>query len=132
MVTAAANRKGAGRGRGFTLIEAIVLVTVMSVVAVAAGVGLQAVAKVPTQTDATMGINNALVDAMEQWKAKSWATMASSTGTVTVNGRSYTRTVTVADADPASPEGGGTAKADFRRITVTIGSQTLRSYATKP
>src|SRR4051812_4784975 len=92
--------------RGFTLVEAIVLLVIVSIVSVAAGVGLQAVAKVPTATDEIMAINNAAVDSMERWKAKSWATMNPSspfsspyslTNTVTINGKSYSRTVNVAD-----------------------------------
>ena len=83
---------------GFTLIEAMVLLVILSIVAVAAGVGLQAVAKVPTVADQIMALNNAAVDTMEQWKAKSWATMNPSspfaspyslTDTVTINGKSY-------------------------------------------
>jgi prepilin-type N-terminal cleavage/methylation domain-containing protein len=125
--------------RGFTLVEAMVLMVILSIVAVAAGVGLQAVAKVPTAVDQKMAINNAVVDYLEQWKAKSWATMNPSapanysvTDTVTVNGKSYSRTVLVENADPASPESGGTASLDFRRITVTVDATTMRCYVTKP
>jgi len=127
--------------RGFTLIEAMVLSVILSIIAVAAGVGLQAVAKVPSATDQIMALNNTAVDTLERWRAKSWSAMNPSspfsspyslTDTVTVNGKSYSRTVTVTDADPASPESGGTARSDFRRITVTIGSLKMRTYVTNP
>jgi hypothetical protein len=69
---------------------------------------------------------------MEQWKAKAWASMTSQADSVTINGVSYARTITVASADPASPESGGTPQADFNRITVQIGSQSMRCYVINP
>ena len=120
------------RGRGFTLIEAIVLLVILSIVAVSAGVGLQAVAKVPEGTDKMLAINNAVVDTMEQWKAKAWASQVSQSDTVTINGVSYARTITVANADPADPENGANTQADFHRITVQIGSTSMRSYVINP
>jgi type II secretory pathway pseudopilin PulG len=56
--------------RGLTLVEALLLLVIVSIVAVAAGVGLQAVVKVPSKTDDTMAINNVLVSALEQMKAQ--------------------------------------------------------------
>jgi type II secretory pathway pseudopilin PulG len=55
--------------RGVTLVEAMLLLVIISVVAVAAGVGLQAVAKVPANTDEIMQVNNVIVSVMEQTKA---------------------------------------------------------------
>src|SRR3982751_6539177 len=55
---------------GLTLVEAILLLVIVSIVAVAAGVGLQSVVKVPAKTDEMMAINNTLVSVMEQVKAK--------------------------------------------------------------
>jgi Tfp pilus assembly major pilin PilA len=60
---------------GLTLVEAMLLLVIVSIVAVAAGVGLQAVVKVPAKTDGTMAINSALVSIMEQTQAnllKTW------------------------------------------------------------
>lgn len=131
------NRQYTHHSRGLTLIEAMLLVVILSIVAVAAGVGLQAVAKVPAQTDRTLAINNALVDTLEQWRAKSWATMASASDTVTVNSKPYARTITVEDADPTATNDPvtftvGNTKTDFRRITVTINGQMMRLYVAKP
>src|SRR3954467_13233961 len=73
---------------GLTLVEAILLLVIVSIVAVAAGVGLQSVVKVPAKTDEMMAINNTLVSVMEQMKAKlltTWpSTSASTTYTITL------------------------------------------------
>ena len=105
---------------------------ILSAVGVAAGIGIQAVAKEPGASNDILAINNAMVDTLEQWKAKPWASMTSQTDTVTINGKSYTRTITVAAADPASPESGGTPRADFNRITVQINGQTMGTYVINP
>src|SRR5439155_286801 len=127
--------------RGFTLIEAMVLLVILSIVSVAAGIGLQSVIKAPTAADQIMAIDNFEVDTLEQWKVKTWAAMNPSSpyatpysvsDTVTINGKNYTRMVVVSDADPASPESGGTPQPDFRRITVVINSQRMRTYVAKP
>jgi len=124
--------------RGLTLIEAMLLVVILSIVAVAAGVGLQAVAKVPAQTDRALAINNALVDTLEQWRAKPWASMVTPLpDTVIINSKPYTRTITIEDADPTATNDPATftpanVKTDFRRITVTINGQTMRVYVTMP
>jgi type II secretory pathway pseudopilin PulG len=55
--------------RGLTLIEAILLLTIVSIVAVAAGVGLQAVSKVPALTEGMMAVNGVAVSVMEQTRA---------------------------------------------------------------
>src|SRR3954468_191963 len=73
---------------GLTLVEAILLLVIVSIVAVAAGVGLQSVVKVPAKTDEMMAINNTLVSVLEQMKGKlstTWpSTSASTSYTVTL------------------------------------------------
>jgi hypothetical protein len=126
--------------RGLTLIEAMLLVVIMSIVAIGAGIGLQAVAKVPTATDDIMAVNARIVDTLETWRGKPWASMVTPTpnpDTVTINGKSYDRTITVEDADPAAtndPDTFDPAKVqpDFRRITVQIGSRRMRVYVAQP
>src|SRR4051812_2134780 len=80
---------------GLTLVEAMLLLTIVSIIAVAAGVGLQAVVKVPAKTDETMAVNNMLVSVMEQTKAnlqKSWpsANFNTSSYAFTVGSTTYT------------------------------------------
>lgn len=125
--------------RGLTLIEAMLLLVIMSIVAVAAGIGLQAVAKVPTQTDLTLAVNSALVDTIEQYKSKPWASVTASTtpitNSVTINSQTYTRKITVESADPTDgtdPNSFSTTQTDYRRITVSINGQTMRCYVMQP
>jgi len=106
--------------RGLTLIECIIVVTVLGVVAVGAGVGLQAVAKTPSQADQQLAVSNALMHGVEVTLAQPWASMTSGTSTVQIYGVNYTRTITVADANPQSNDGTGTTRTDFRRITVSL------------
>jgi Tfp pilus assembly major pilin PilA len=122
--------------RGFTLIEAMVLLVIVSIIAVAAGVGLQAVAKVPTQTDAILAIDNEIVNRLEQMRAEPWATMSTKATSLTnaspgvsINSKFYSCTVAVVDADA---DGDGSTDADYRKITVTIGAQSMISYVTNP
>jgi hypothetical protein len=113
-------------------LECVILLVTMSVVAVAAGVGLQAVAKVPTQSDEHLVINSELIDRMEQMRATAWDSMAakatSLSGNVTVGTRTHACTVSAVSADA---DGGG-VDTDFRTITVTIGTQSMSLYVTKP
>jgi len=83
--------------RALTLIEAILLLVILSIVAVAAGVGLQAVAKVPANTDAYMAANNVAVSVLEQTRAnllRNWpaATWGGANFAFLANGTSYTPT----------------------------------------
>jgi type II secretory pathway pseudopilin PulG len=83
--------------RGLNLIEAMILLLVVSIVAVATGVGLQAVAKVPQITDDIMAVNNVLTNVTEQVRGNviaSWPTTTYSTGLI-VNGTSYSPSVTI-------------------------------------
>jgi type II secretory pathway pseudopilin PulG len=81
--------------RGLTLIEAMLLLVIVSIVAVAAGVGMQAVAKVPAATDETMSINSTLVNVMEQVRGnllRNWSSsnFNGSNYALSINGTSYT------------------------------------------
>lgn len=89
------------KNRGLTLVEAILLLVIISIVAVAAGVGLQAVAKVPETAETTMGVNEVLVTVVEQTKANLQRNWPSSNWGGTnyaflINGTSYTPTASTA------------------------------------
>jgi Tfp pilus assembly major pilin PilA len=118
--------------RGLTLVEAMFLMVIMSIVAVGAGIGLQSVAKVPTATDLVLATDNAILSTIEQWKSKPWASQVSQSDTVTVNNKSLARTITVANADPSNPESGTNTQTDFHRITVQIGTRSMRVYVINP
>ncbi len=113
---------------GFTLIEAMVLLVVLGIISVAASVGLAGISRAPYIDETQLGISNELVDKLEQLKGTAFASLASGSDTTTVNGKSYTRTWTVANANP---DGTGT-KTDFDQVSVTINNQTLTTWITQP
>lgn len=119
-IKAQINRRAAQQG-GFTLLEAIIMTTILSIVAVAASVGLQSLVKVPKQNDNQLVISNQLVDRMEQLRGTPFANLASgSAGNISW-------TVTTVD-----PTGGGSPKADFKQITVTQSGRSISCYVTQP
>jgi type II secretory pathway pseudopilin PulG len=82
-------------GRGLTLVEAVLLLTIVSAVAVGAGIGLQAVAKVPAVTESTMAVNAVAVNVLEQARAnlvRNWPTdtWGGANHGLLINGASYT------------------------------------------
>jgi len=86
------------RRAGLTLIECMILVTVISIISVAAGVGMQSVVKIPAQTDSIMAVNSVLVSVMEQAEAsldKSWPASTTFTPTILVGASSYAPTITI-------------------------------------
>ena len=125
-------RYQAGAGdRGFTLIEATILMVILSIVAVGAAVSLQALSRGPSANDLQLTINNVLIDKMEQLRALDFSAMTVGTAlsdTVTVNGTTYVRRVTIALADA----NGGGNDADFKQVTVSVNSQSLVTWVTQP
>jgi prepilin-type N-terminal cleavage/methylation domain-containing protein len=119
------------RRRGFTLIEAMMLMTILSIVALAAGVSLQSLTRVPQKNDDQLKIANALIDKMEQLRGTAFAslTVGSSSDTVTISNTPYTRSWTIALADA---NGDGTNDSDFKQITVTVNSRSLMCYVVQP
>ena len=121
------------RNSGFTLIEAIMLMVIVGIVGLASGIGLQAFAKTPTQTNQPLALNAECVSRMEQMRATDFASLSTKastlSGNVTINGTAYTCSVAVANADA---DGDGTVDADFAQITVTIGGRSLTCYVMQP
>jgi hypothetical protein len=76
------------------------LLLVVSIVAVAAGVGLQAVAKVPAITDEMMAVNNLLVNATEQTRAGLLAAWPTTTfnSSLQIGGSSYSTSIPINNA----------------------------------
>src|ERR1035437_1492517 len=118
-------KPGARRpARGFSLMEVLLLVVVLGIVGAAAGQALQAVAKVPSQTDTVFQIETQMISKMEQIRSMTFDNVPTGTGlsdTVQIAGMSYNRTVTVALADP----NGGGASATFKQVTVACGGQSV-------
>ena len=108
------------------------LLTILGIVALGAGIGLQATVAGPRTVDALLAINSAIVSAMEQKKADamtSFATLAGYSDNVTINSKNYARTVSVAAV--TAPDGSGTTT-DYKQITVQIGSQSMVCIITQP
>ena len=66
----------ARRHRGFTLIEAMLILVIMSVVALGAGIGLQSLARTPNGNEVALATDNAIVDRMEALRATDFAALA--------------------------------------------------------
>jgi prepilin-type N-terminal cleavage/methylation domain-containing protein len=113
---------------GFTLIEAMVVLVILSIISVAASVGLAGICRGPYADETQLAISNALVDKMETLKGTAYASLASGSDTVTLNGKSYTRTWTVANANP----NGSGNQTSFDQVSVTIGSQTITTWISQP
>ena len=132
--------------RALTLIETILMLVILSIVGVAAGVGLQAAARVPAANDRALAVQAELNSEMDYWRAVSFgpapwpaAYPYSKTDTVTLSygGRTaaVSRTVTIKLWDPNSVATNATAgkiysgsdiKADEKMITHFYGA---RGYA---
>ena len=121
-------RKRKSSGRGFSLMEVLLLLVILGIVGVAAGTAIQAVAKSPGNNDVAFQIEIQLLSKMEQIRALSFDSIATGSpnaalsDTVTIGSTQYPRTVTVALADA---NGDGNADATFKSITVTCGGQTV-------
>jgi type II secretory pathway pseudopilin PulG len=117
--------------KGFTLIEAMMLLTILGIVGLAAGISLQSLTRVPKANDVQLSIASSLTDKMEQLRGTAFASLAvgSSNDTVTINNTPYTRSWTIALADA---NGDGSNDSDFKQITVTIGSRSLVCYVVQP
>ena len=118
--------------KGLTLLECVILVTVLGIMSLGFGIALQSSAHIPDGVDDRLAIHTFLVEKMEDLASLDFATLSANSGlsdTVTVSGQSLARTVTVAQIDA---DGSGTAEPDFLEVTVTIGSQYLKTRVTQP
>ena len=120
------------RARAVTLIEAMFLVTILGIVGLGAGIGLQSTTRTPNAVDDVLAINAAIVSTMEQMRANavsSFSTLAGSSTQVTINGTNYTQTITVTAL--TAPDGSG-ATTDYKQITVQIATRSLVCIVTQP
>jgi hypothetical protein len=121
------------RGRGFSLLESMLLTIILGTVGAGVGQCLLTVAKPPRQNEAQFQIDMALIAQMEALRDLDFSDPALAPGTTTsiamINGVSYPCIITVALADP---NGGNTPNANFKFIQVQIGGGSVATLVNKP
>ena len=125
------------------MLEAMVVLVVLSIVGVGVGVGLQSATRVPEANDKVLALSAELTSEMENWKANAWTGSTwpstlpySKTDTVTIKcgGQSltYNRTVTIKNWDPNNITSNSSPQTDFCQVQITINGQTVAFYLTRP
>lgn len=131
------------RYRALTLIEVMLLLTVLSVVAVGVGVGLQSASQVPRANSRMLGIQAELNSEADYWRAVGWgaapwpSTLPSSktdTVAVKIGGQTLTlnRTLSIQIWDPNNLATNSSPKTDFARVQITIDGQVVTYFTTRP
>ena len=126
----------------FTLIEALILLVVLSIVAVGAAVGLQSTVKVPAQTDRVLAVSAELTSEIENWRALAFANApwpavlpysVNDTVTLSIGGRQVgcSRTTNIQKWDPNNLGSNTSPQNDFVRVQVVIDGQSLECYLSK-
>jgi hypothetical protein len=118
--------------KGVTLMESMLLVVIMGIVSLGFGIALQSSARIPEGVDQRLAIHTFLVEKMEDLASLDFATINANSGlsdTVSVNGQTLNRVVTVTAKDADGING---VDNDFLEVTVTIGSQYLKTRVTQP
>ena len=129
--------------RAFTLIEAVILMVIMSIVAVGAGIGLQSAVRVPEATERALAVSSELTSEIEGWRAVAFGNApwpsalpysANDTVTLSIAGQSttYNRTTSIQKWDPNNLSTNASPQADFVQVQVTINGQSLVCYLSKP
>ena len=111
--------------RGYTLIEALLMVVILGIVGAGIGSSLIGTQWNTRDNDKTLLIDNTLVAQMETLRA-TWQSqsLGVQTSQITVGGTAYTMTV---DIEKADPNGGG-AQSTFFSLTIQIAGQSLCTY----
>ncbi len=141
IIGAAAGRAGLRRRRGLTLIEASLMIVVVSIVCVAVAAGLQSVSAAPEINDRAQAISSELNSELENWRAVAFGASPwpstlpyTSTDTVTlsIGGQQlkYARTTSIQKWDPNNLATNASPQTDFVQVKVTINSQSLAAYIT--
>jgi type II secretory pathway pseudopilin PulG len=112
-------------GRAYTLIEALLMVVILSVIAVGVGNSLTGAASSTEANENTLLIDNALVAQMETLRA-TWQSYAlgPQTSQITIGNTSYTMTI---DIEQAAPNGSG-VQSTFFSLSVQIAGRTIYTY----
>ena len=114
------------RPRAYTLIEALLMVVILSIISIPVGNALVAAARNTEGNENTLAIDSALVTQMEILRA-TWASdpLGIQTSTLTVGNQSYTMTI---DIEKASADGTTTLQPNFHSLSVSIAGRMLNCY----
>jgi hypothetical protein len=112
------------------------MVTILGIVAVGVGVGLQSSTRIAYATDQRLATHARLIEKLEGIQTASFTNLTAAIGvqnnafcdSVVINGQTQPRTVSVAYFDV---DGGG-AENDIVQVTVTISGQTMKTLVCKP
>jgi type II secretory pathway pseudopilin PulG len=112
---------------GFTLIEALLLVSVLGITADVVGQAMTTLSNTAAQNNTTLLINDALLSQMEYLRSIYTTITPGWTGTSTLAGTNDTITSSVQTADPTAGESGdnGTTVNSFVSLSVQCGNQTM-------
>jgi type II secretory pathway pseudopilin PulG len=132
------------RARGFTLLEAMVLMVILSIVSLGVGVGLQASIKAPETTDRALAISEELISELDTYRSQASLTSnwifpspytINDTVTIKVGGQSFTypRVTVIQTWDPNNLTTNTSPKTDFAQVKITINnSQTAFIFVSRP
>ena len=129
--------------RGLTLIEAMVVMVILSIVGVAVAVGLQSVSRIPTNNDRMLSVYAEIASEIDTWRANAFGPSpwpaslpysVSDTVTISIGGQSktFTRTTSIQTWTPASFTTNSSPQPDFVRILITIDGQTGTLFLSSP
>lgn len=129
----------APRNSGFTLLEALLLVTVLGIGGAATGRALTAMAHSPEQNNNALAVEASLLDKMEYLHSVAFSTLASDVGKgtssftdlPTIEGTPMNRVVSIVYIVPAT---GSTSVAATHmvQVTVTIDGKSVISLVNEP
>ncbi len=119
---------GKQKRRGLSLVESLMLVVILSIVASGAGQSLLAITKIPTQADAALVEETALVSKLEQMRSVTYDSLT--IGTAITPYSDGTVSVDVALADPT---GGASPNVNWKQVTVRLADgRQLMTMVCKP
>ncbi|HVS70437.1 MAG TPA: hypothetical protein VHQ47_04195 [Phycisphaerae bacterium] len=136
-------RQTSGRSRGFSYVEALLLVTMLGITGAATGQALTAVVDSPKQSDDSCVLDTILVDKMEYLRSLPFSSLAAdvgrspsnytdtSAGAPVIHGSPVVRTVAIWYVTPSTGAFSPIAT-HMVRITITANSRSLISLANEP